>query len=166
VHLREPANHSIHPTQALWQVGEVLMNAWILYAIITAGITLPLIIWTVFEVGMNGWILVTMVKVGVSRRKGKMPKKNSNPPVDFPAPDCEMGYSWDMLEKVMDADTFAAFSRWMNGQTCSLCDGRVYNYATKEYQPSECFENPHGGVAYRWDVHRFLGIVPGKAIWD
>lgn len=57
----------IHPTQVLWQVFEVVMNAWILYTIITVGVTVPLIIWTAFEIVMNAWILFTMIKI----RKGK-----------------------------------------------------------------------------------------------
>lgn len=84
----------------------------------------------------------------------------------FPAPDCCGGYSWTYLEEIMDPDTFAEFSKWMNGQTCMICEGRKYNHETKQYEPDECADNPHGGVAYRWDVHRFLGIVPGKEIWD
>lgn len=61
-------NQKIHPTQALWQVFEIGMNSWILYAMITAGLTLPLIVWTVFEVVMNSWILFTMMKVGINRK--------------------------------------------------------------------------------------------------
>lgn len=95
-----------------------------------------------------------------------MPRKNSNPPIKFPDPNCPSGYSWDYLEEIMTEETFKSFGRWMNGQTCTICDGRVYNHSTKEYQPSECASDPHGGVAYRWDVERFLGIVPGKEIWD
>lgn len=94
-----------------------------------------------------------------------MRKKNQTP-IDFPPPNCPAGYSWDYLEEVMTPTVFQEFRYWMRGQTCTICDGRVYNYATKLYQPSECAANPHGGVAYRWDVHRFLGIVPGKEIWD
>lgn len=86
----------------------------------------------------------------------------------FPGPDCESGYSWDYLEEIMDHETFVTFSRWMNGQTCTICDGRRYNHGTREYEPTECAANPHGGVAYTWDVERFLGIhgQAAKDLWD
>lgn len=87
-------------------------------------------------------------------------------PVNFPDQDCESGYSWAYLEEVMDDETFARFSKWMAGQTCTICDGRRYDHAAKAYFPTACASSPHGGVAYRWDVERFLGIVPGKEIWD
>lgn len=85
---------------------------------------------------------------------------------NFPSPNCEMGYSWTYLEEIMDEDTFKKFSYWMRGQTCSICDGRNYNHAAKAYEDSACVSSPHGGVAYSWDVRRFLGIVPGKEIFD
>lgn len=58
----------IPPTQAVWQVFEVVMNAWILITMITVGFTLPLVVWTVFEVFMNFWILLTMLKIGVKKK--------------------------------------------------------------------------------------------------
>lgn len=85
---------------------------------------------------------------------------------NFPDPNCESGYSWDYLEHIMDNQTFAEFSAWMAGQTCCICDGRNYNHELRQYEPSVCADNPHGGVAYTWDVHRFMGIVKGKDIWD
>lgn len=89
-----------------------------------------------------------------------------NKSIKFPEKDCEYGYSWSFLEETMDPDTFKKFSHWMRGQTCTICDGRLYNHEKKQYEPSACANNPHEGVAYSWDVHRFLGIVPGKEIWD
>lgn len=85
---------------------------------------------------------------------------------DFPKQDCEAGYSWDYLKEIMDEETFKDFSKWMAGQTCCICDGRNYNHIARQYEPSACVNNPHGGVAYRWDVHRFLGIIEGKEVWD
>lgn len=84
----------------------------------------------------------------------------------FPKQDCEAGYSWSYLEEIMDVETFRHFSVWMRGQTCCICEGRNYNHEKREYYPSACADSPHGGVAYTWDVHRFLGIVPGKDVWD
>lgn len=60
-------DHKIHPSQAVWQVFEVVMNGWLLFALITQGLTLPLIVWTVMEVGMNAWILITLLKVGIKK---------------------------------------------------------------------------------------------------
>lgn len=86
----------------------------------------------------------------------------------FPSPDCKYGYSWVFLNEIMDEETFDEFSKWMSGQTCTLCDGRRYDHEAKAYFPSECAESPHGGVAYRWDVERFLGFhgKAAKEMWD
>jgi hypothetical protein len=90
-----------------------------------------------------------------------------NPRVaSFPEPECPGGYPWSQLEEVMDAELFAEFSHWMRGQTCMICDGRRYSHEDKCYYPDHCADNPHGGVAYKWDVHRFLELIPGKDIWD
>lgn len=86
--------------------------------------------------------------------------------IKFPEPDCEMGFSWKYLEEIMDAQTFAKFTYWMRGQTCSICTGTSYNHEAKVYEDSPCVASPHGGVAYSWDVKRFLGIIPGKEIFD
>lgn len=63
------AGQKIPPAQAVWQVLEVVMNAWILWVLISQNLVLPLILWTVLEIGMNGWILLTMFKVGISKLK-------------------------------------------------------------------------------------------------
>lgn len=86
----------------------------------------------------------------------------------FPKQACPDGYSWDQLEEILDDETFAEFGRWMRGQTCMICQGRRYNHDTKQYEPDECSDNPHGGVAYTYDVHRFLGFLGEyhKALWD
>lgn len=84
----------------------------------------------------------------------------------FPEPDCPYGYSWKYLEEIMDETTFKKFSHWMRGQTCTICDGRRYDHEAKAYFPSACAESTHGGVAYSWDVKRYLGIIEGKDIWD
>lgn len=86
--------------------------------------------------------------------------------VKFPAPNCTMGYSWDYLEEIMPIHVFEDFRHWMRGQTCCICEGRSYSHEDKQYYPDECAATPHGGVAYTWDVQRFLGLVPGREIWD
>ena len=87
---------------------------------------------------------------------------------NFPPADCEYGYSWDYLKEILDPKTFSDFSIWMRGQTCSLCEGRQYNHELHQYEPSACVENPHGPIAYSWDVKRFLGFYGQavKDIWD
>lgn len=75
-------------------------------------------------------------------------------------PECHIGYPFRQLEGIL-GDRMDEFSRWLAGQTISQCDGRKYNYDTKEYEPTGC--GPHGFVAYRWDVERFLA---GKPIID
>ena len=86
--------------------------------------------------------------------------------MNFPAPNCTMGYSWEYLEEIMPIHVFEDFRHWMAGQTCYLCEGHKYNHELKQYEEDECFKNPHGACAYSWDVRRYLGIIPGKDIWD
>lgn len=86
----------------------------------------------------------------------------------FPAPACPGGYPEYQLEEIFDEETMARFTKWMYGQTMMLCDGRSYNHSTKQYEDNECTGNAHGGVAYKYDVHRFLGFL-GKhhqELWD
>lgn len=82
----------------------------------------------------------------------------------FPDPDCESGYSLYFLEETMPLDAFDDFMIWMNGQTMCICDGRRYSHEDKQYYETGC--GPHGAVAYSWDVHRWLGLIPGRDIWD
>lgn len=89
-----------------------------------------------------------------------MVSKNS-----FPKPNCEMGYSFEYLEEILSEEMFAEFNKWHYGQTGSICEGRQYNHVAKEYEPSACANSPHGFVAYRWDVERFLGMH-GQAMKD
>lgn len=66
---KDDPGQKIHPTQIMWQVMEVAMNAWIFYTLLSKGLTPILILWSVFEVVMNTWILVTMGKIKFSRIK-------------------------------------------------------------------------------------------------
>lgn len=71
----------------------------------------------------------------------------------FPEPDCTHGYSFDLLNETLGAERFAELMDWMHGQTMMLCDGRRYDHDTQEYYETH---DPHGPVAYTWDVQRFL----------
>jgi len=86
----------------------------------------------------------------------------------FPKPDCPSGYSWSFLEEILDEETFEQFGKWMSGQTMTLCEGRRYDHEAKEYRADECAGNPHGGVAYQYDLHRFLGFLGRyhQNLWD
>lgn len=87
---------------------------------------------------------------------------------NFPAPDCEAGYSWFYIEEILPEEEFIAFRHWMRGQTCVICDGRRFNHETRQYEATDCANNPHGGVVYRWDFERYFGLhgVAAKEIWD
>ena len=74
------------------------------------------------------------------------------------APECLYGYSETQLKSAFSEAQFNAFNRWMVGQTFSSCDGRQYNYTTKEYEATDC--GPHGYVFYLADVNRFLRSMP------
>lgn len=68
-------------------------------------------------------------------------------------PECELGYPEDQLQRIL-GEKYEEFRKWMRGQTMGVCDGRFYNYDTKEYQPTFC--GPHGPVVYSWDVAVYL----------
>lgn len=93
-----------------------------------------------------------------------MPKSKKQQDVVVPSPDCEGGYTIEQVETIMGVRA-DEFRHWMRGQTMMLCEGRSYSHETKEYYES-CGGVAHGPVVYRWDLERFLGIVPGKEIWD
>ncbi len=72
-------------------------------------------------------------------------------------PGCQLGYTDDQLGRIL-GDRLPEFFRWMAGQTVAVCDGRQYNYDTKEYEPTGC--GPHGSATYAWDLQRFLDGRP------
>lgn len=82
----------------------------------------------------------------------------------IPEPECSSGYTEYQVEEIM-GDRLDEFIRWMNGQTMCLCQGRKYNHETKKYEV-DCDGIAHGPIVYAWDLKRFLGIIPGKEIWD
>lgn len=69
-------------------------------------------------------------------------------------PSCRYGYTRDDLGRLLGA-RLPEFDSWMRGQTLGICDGREYDYAAFAYCETGC--GPHGVVAYRHDVRRFLG---------
>jgi hypothetical protein len=72
-------------------------------------------------------------------------------------PECELGYPEKQLERIL-GNRLPAFNTWMAGQTIAGCEGRKYNYARKEFEPTGC--GPHGFVVYASDVERFLAGLP------
>jgi hypothetical protein len=73
---------------------------------------------------------------------------------------CPHGYTEEELIGIIGQDSMIKFWNWMDGQTVALCDGREYNYDTREYRDSACVDNPHGIVVYRWDLERYLRRLP------
>lgn len=84
--------------------------------------------------------------------------------VGIPDPECTSGYTRRQVEEIL-GDEFPAFTKWMYGQTMSLCEGKRYNHKIREYEV-DCDGVAHGPIVYEWDLKRYLGIVPGKEIWD
>ena len=78
----------------------------------------------------------------------------------LPAPNCTWGYTGDQIEEIFGPEGSQrrdAFSRWMSGQTRTLCEGRT----------PECGGVAHGGITYTWDVERYA--VPehkDRWVWD
>lgn len=80
--------------------------------------------------------------------------------VTLPEPECPLGYTVDQLHTIL-GNRYEEFADWIDGQTTGICDGTRWNPTTKEAEPTGC--GPHGGVAYAWDLERFLD---GKPIID
>ena len=71
----------------------------------------------------------------------------------FP-PSCPMGYTRGDLENHFGAVTGQPHSLWQQliGQTGAICEGKRYNHEKREFEPTECADNPHGFISYTWDV--------------
>ena len=74
--------------------------------------------------------------------------------MDLPDSECQFGYTSKELKDIL-GDRFDYFWHWMRGQTISICDARVYNSETKDYDQC-CNGIANGGVVYRSDLKRFL----------
>lgn len=84
-------------------------------------------------------------------------------PADLPPPTCPRGYTTDDLHTLLQK-RYPDFLQWHNGQTCSICDGQIYDHDAKTYKPSPCAGDTHGIITYVWDVERFLRGL-GDAEW-
>lgn len=80
-------------------------------------------------------------------------------PDDLPEPECEAGYPRTQLMEIMDPQQYARLDIWLYGQTLALCQGKLYDHETGEYE--ECCNGvSHGTVVYPTDVHRFIHARP------
>lgn len=95
--------------------------------------------------------------------KPKPPKDepDNSIPTDMPSPSCRLGYTIQDLDAIFqnDTETMTRFGTWMFGQTFALCEARVYNPETEEYEEA-CGGVAHGNVYYPYDVKRFLNGLP------
>lgn len=73
----------------------------------------------------------------------------------LPEPECEAGYPHSQLQAILEPAVLTALHRWLQGQTQTICSGELYDWETKQNVPSGC-DRPHGYVAYKWDVERFI----------
>lgn len=79
-------------------------------------------------------------------------------------PSCEQGYTREDLLKLFGSKMLD-FDQWMNGQTQSICEGKLYNHYTGEYEES-CNGVSHGVVAYSWDVAKFWERGKNSVVYD
>lgn len=78
-------------------------------------------------------------------------------------PECPYGYPHSQLERELTEAEYASLRRQLDGQTQSICDGRLYSHERECYYDSPCVEHPHGLVAYKGDVQEW---VEGKPVSD
>jgi hypothetical protein len=76
----------------------------------------------------------------------------------LPEPACRLGYTRQQVEEIL-GDRLDKFTHWMRGQTMAGCEGYRYNHDTKERETA-CGGESHGGIAYPWDLERFLAGLP------
>lgn len=81
---------------------------------------------------------------------------------NLPPPECPLGYPWSQLERLLDAQAVARLELWMQGQTMTLCGGRLWveKLGGGEWVPDKCAGHPHGAVVYQWDFERWLRAQP------
>lgn len=74
----------------------------------------------------------------------------------FP-PSCPSGYTREDLERYFGAKQGEDHSLWrqLHGQTGLICEGRRFNHDTREYEPTECAEHPHGFISYVSDAQEW-----------
>jgi hypothetical protein len=76
------------------------------------------------------------------------------------APECPYGYPISQLEGQLSSEEFQSLGQWLRGQTMMLCTGEKYDHENQQTIASECAENPHGAVVYKWDVDRYFAGLP------
>jgi len=76
--------------------------------------------------------------------------------VKRPNPSCPLGYTITDINNLLSFEQRNEFFRWMDGQTVGICEGRIYNYETKQFEPDECAGTPHGSIIYVGDLWRYL----------
>ena len=77
----------------------------------------------------------------------------------YPVPPvCSLGLTISELRAMFTEEEFVSFGNFMRGQTMGYCTGTKYNHDTEQEEFTEC--GPHGGIVYKWDVDRFLKVLP------
>jgi len=74
--------------------------------------------------------------------------------MNLPKPECRWGYTNSQINEIL-GDRVDDFTKWMTGQTMSICEGKAYNHKNKEYV-EVCNGIHHGVVVFPWDLERFL----------
>lgn len=73
--------------------------------------------------------------------------------IKLPKPECKSGYPKKQLEEILGT-RYDDFCHYMTGQTCMLCENKIWNPDKKIYEADNC--GPHGIVTYKCDVMTFL----------
>ena len=78
---------------------------------------------------------------------------------------CPLGYTEEDLERYFGAKKGEPHPLWtqLEGQTGAICEGRRFNHETREYEPTECADHPHGYISYVSDVEEW---VRGEKVSD
>lgn len=71
---------------------------------------------------------------------------------NLPKPECKGGYTKSQLEDILGSN-LETFNKYMIGKQWMLCNGKEYDKV-----PNGC--GPHGVVAYKLDLMRFLEGLP------
>ncbi len=77
----------------------------------------------------------------------------------LPEPACRGGYPWSQLEELFSPEEIKRLHEWMHGQTMMLCEARIWNRTTEQYEEA-CDGVAHGVVVYPWDLRRWMNGLP------
>lgn len=78
--------------------------------------------------------------------------------MSLPESTCQFGYPTEQVKEILGDDAHR-FWNWMRGQTMAVCDAKVWNPETEEYEVA-CSGIEHGYVVYGHDLERFLLDLP------